>query len=214
MAALAFSISLFAQAQITTKKEKLSDFYMKTTKVGLTGDDYLDAALKDAFKNVWTLTAYEFSAPEEWPSLLQRSEYYLVVPVRNKFRRNNLPGLMMLSLVKGGSGKTLDEMLEVTTIPLCAADGASGREAAYLPALVSLLQQRAAKALEGSFSKVNKIGTQSLSSLPPEDKIFLCEEDLSPRSRSRTACRCANTTFSSPMPTRRMNSSPRAWTES
>lgn len=39
LAALTITTSAFAQAQITTKKEKVSDFTLKTMKVVLSGND-------------------------------------------------------------------------------------------------------------------------------------------------------------------------------
>ena len=45
---LVLCLSAMAQAQITTKKEKLSDFDSKTMKVVLTGSPFLDESLREA----------------------------------------------------------------------------------------------------------------------------------------------------------------------
>ena len=39
---------IFGQVQITTRREKLKDFTSKITKVVLTGDDFMDEALKES----------------------------------------------------------------------------------------------------------------------------------------------------------------------
>ena len=133
LAGLAVSVSLMAQAQIITKKEKLSDFTLKTLKVALPGNEILDAALRDAVKISWQITPYEFCTLEEDEKLKKSKDYYFMVPVKSVYKKTKLPGIMMLTVVKGATGEKLDDMLEVATIPVCPAENPTGREAAFLP---------------------------------------------------------------------------------
>ena len=49
-----------AQAQIETKKVKISDFTQKITKVVLHGNDFYDAILKEEIALRWRISPYEF----------------------------------------------------------------------------------------------------------------------------------------------------------
>jgi hypothetical protein len=58
-----------AQAQINTKKVKISDFTQKTTKIVLTGNMFFDASLKDDVQAMWRTTPYEFCTMAEFDAL-------------------------------------------------------------------------------------------------------------------------------------------------
>ena len=79
---LCVSVAAFAQAQITTKKEKLSDFTMKTTKIVLTGNEFLDQSIREAARNSWTISPYEVCSAEEFNSLMKDPKYYFLVVVQ------------------------------------------------------------------------------------------------------------------------------------
>ena len=64
LAALTITTSAFAQAQITTKKEKVSDFTLKTMKVVLSGNEFIDQAVREAINNTWSLSPFEFCTHE------------------------------------------------------------------------------------------------------------------------------------------------------
>ncbi|MGN0188471.1 MAG: hypothetical protein ACI395_03030, partial [Candidatus Cryptobacteroides sp.] len=130
---LAVPVIMSAQAQITTKKVKLEDFSAKTTKIVLSGNPFLDTELEEAVKNVWEISPFEFCTLEEFTRLKGKEDYYFLMTVLGKFRKEAEPGLTMLSLVKGGKGaeKSLDKMLEVVTVPFCSAEFPSGREMVF-----------------------------------------------------------------------------------
>lgn len=173
---LSASICMSGQAQITTKKEKLSDFTLKTMKVVLSGNDFIDPALKQAIKNTWTLSPYEFCTFEEFDNLKQNESFYFLIPVKAQFRKESAPGTMLLVLAKGKAGaKGPDDMLEVVSIPLCAADFPSGREAAILPGLTDIIQSYVSKSLSGGFSGLGSI-TKRISS---DSKIYIAESEVS-----------------------------------
>ncbi|MGM9742496.1 MAG: hypothetical protein ACI3ZC_05505 [Candidatus Cryptobacteroides sp.] len=152
LAMLAVSVSVFGQAQITTKKEKLKDFEVKTMKVVLTGNDFIDPAFKEAVKNTWTLSPFEFCSMEEFNRLKTDEEYYFLVPVKANYRREVFPGIMMLALVKGKPGaEDINDMLEVISMPMCPADIPSGREASMLPGLMDIIQNYVSRSLISGF---------------------------------------------------------------
>ena len=65
--------------RISTRSEKLSDFRLKVTKVVLTGNAFQDVALKEAVRNAWTITPYEFCSPEEFETLKTSGDYYFML---------------------------------------------------------------------------------------------------------------------------------------
>ncbi len=58
IASLAFPLIAGAQAQINTKKIKISDFTGKVTKVVLTGNAFYDSSLKDEIASRWRISPY------------------------------------------------------------------------------------------------------------------------------------------------------------
>ena len=153
LAALTLTIAAFGQAQITTRKEKLSDFTTRTMKVVLSGNHFIDPVIREAVNNTWSLSAFEFCSLEDFNSLKNNEEYYFMLPVKVKYRPESKPGIMMLTIVKGrATAKTVNDMVNVVSIPVAAADIPSGREAAMIPGLVDIMQGYIAKSLNGNFS--------------------------------------------------------------
>ena len=60
LAALLIPAGMAAQAQITTKKVKIEDFSEKVTKIVLSGNMFYDSTLKEAVREHWTISPYEF----------------------------------------------------------------------------------------------------------------------------------------------------------
>lgn len=152
IATLAISASAFGQAQITTRKEKLSDFTSRTMKVVLSGNHFIDPVLRDALNNTWSISPFEFCTIEEFNSLKNNEEYYFMLPVKVKYKKEETPGITMMTLVKGkANAKTVNDLTEVVSMPVCAADLPSGREAAMLPGLIDVIQGYVSQSLGTSF---------------------------------------------------------------
>ncbi len=173
---LGAALSMFAQAQITTKKEKLSDFTMKTTKIVMTGNSFVDEALRNAAKNSWILSPYEICSFAEFEALKGSEQYYFLIPVSATMKGEEKAGLTFLTLVKGGEAEDINEMLEVVSFPICAADFPSGREAAFLPAILDIIQNYVETSLVSGFKALrNPWDTKKA------NKMTICfiEDDLS-----------------------------------
>ena len=98
------SFSAFGQAQIDTKKVKIADFTQKITKVVLTGNMLHDAAMKREITARWHLSPYEFCTLSEFETLKTDSNYYFLLTASGQFKKEREPGLVFLTLVKGGAG--------------------------------------------------------------------------------------------------------------
>lgn len=165
----------FAQLQIHTHKEKISDFPQKITYVVLTGNDSLDVPVREAVKNFWTISAYEICSQEEFESLRKDDKYYFLAV------GPGAEGLRSWYLVKGGSydkRKGLPSMLTVASVPICPADGLTGREDTLLPALLCNLQYAAGKAVRSNYTGIG--GAESSLKAIKDLPIYLCEGELAP----------------------------------
>ena len=135
-----------AQAKIETKKYKISDLPNKTVKVVLTGNSFMDGLLREEVRRVWTLSPYEYCTEADFDRLRTSDDYYFLRVVSDLFKNGD--GIDMLTLLKGGTGEKLGDMLEVATMPLCASEDASGREAVYFGILLENLQKQAERAMD------------------------------------------------------------------
>lgn len=142
--------SAAGQGQIHTKKFRLSDFSVKTTKVVLGGMPMIDEAIREEVASRWRLSPYEFCSVEEYEKIKESSLYYFLVSSKGKFRKESEPGIVMLSVVKGGKEEASDpskEAMEVVSVPVAPSESPSGREFCFIPALIDIIQNYIEKAM-------------------------------------------------------------------
>lgn len=177
------SALLLAQGTITTRKYRYSDFPDKVTKVVLTGNDILASALKQEVVNHWTSSAFEFSTVEEFERLKTSDRYYFLILVQLQFNEET-PGLMSLSLVKGGPAaeEGLGAMDEIISLPVAAAGGGSGRELVYLGSLVQAVQEFTLAALESEKVAYRKTDwfNDNYAKYGKMKQVYIPREDLAP----------------------------------
>lgn len=179
---IALPLTMAAQAQIITKDAKIEDFRDKTTKIVLSGNEFFDSALSEEIRTKWYISPFEFCSAEEFGQMKDNSDYYFLILVKSRFRKESVPGIDMLTLVKGGddSGQGIGKMLELVSVPVCSSSYPSGREFIFLPALIDIIQAQVSYVLEkdmnaySSLSRASKniSGTEGMS-------IVFSEDDLS-----------------------------------
>jgi hypothetical protein len=182
LAGLLLATDIFGQAQITTRKEKLKDFTSKTTKVVLSGDDFIDESLKESVAATWTVSPYEFCTGEEFQKLKTDGNFYFLMVVKGQFRRESEPGIDLLTLVKGGpeASESIDKMYEVVSFPLRSSEDPSGREFVLLPAFLQIMQDHAAGLTETEMKAYATLGAKDSKKLKVK-RIYFWEEDLAPQ---------------------------------
>ncbi|MGM9736164.1 MAG: hypothetical protein ACI3ZL_07110 [Candidatus Cryptobacteroides sp.] len=171
-----------AQAQINTKKVKISDFTQKTTKVVMSGNAFLDNALKEEVSARWRISPYEFCSLQEFEELKSSDDYYFLIPTKGQFRKEEEPGLQFLTLVKGGkkAENSIDDMLEIVSMPLCSADSPSGRELVVLAAYLDIIQDYTLESMEKDISAYSGISNFCLNLAKTKDMMIVFAEcDLS-----------------------------------
>ena len=135
------AISAMAQGRVQTRSYILGDFQDKVTKVVVPEDTFLQSALKQEVVNIWSASAFEFCTQKEFEALKSQDKYYFLTVQAFKFKGEQEPGILFLSLLKGGEH-------EVISLPLAPADGSSGRELVYLGGLVKAIQDYTLAAME------------------------------------------------------------------
>lgn len=179
--AIILPLAAGAQAQITTKKVKISDFTQKITKVVLNGNAFYDTTLKDEVAARWRVSPYEFCTLEEFETLKGSDQYYFLMSTYGQFRKETAPGLQFLTLVKGGKGSEdgIDNMLEVVSLPFASAEYPSGRELVFLPAFLDIIQNHTLESMQKDISGYGGLGNYSINIAKAGDMdIVFAEEDL------------------------------------
>lgn len=187
IAGLLLTTDALGQAQITTRREKLKDFTSKTTKVVLTGDEFLDEAVKESVAATWTVSPYEFCSNEEFQNLKGNADFYFLMVVKGQFRRESEPGIDMLTLVKGGEGadKSINDMFEVVSFPLRSTEDPSGREFVLLPAFLKIIQEHTTSLTDTEMKAYSNIGAKDSKRLRIK-RIFFWAEDFAPQVDEQT----------------------------
>lgn len=174
---LLFAETAGAQATITTKKKKIADFETRTTKMVLAGNDMFNLSFKNEVARRWRVSPYEFISTEEYETVKSNPNYYFLMPMDCKFRKESEPGLTVLSLFKGG---TDDTRIEVISFPISSSSSPSGRELVLLPAVIDIIQEYALDAV-----KSDMVGYAGLDSFPVKigkalgKAIYFSRDDIS-----------------------------------
>ena len=84
--ALSIGLPLFAQGQVSTRKHRLADFTDKMTLVVLTGDEVLNAALRQEVPYIWTSSTFEFCTLEKFEKVKTQDKYYFLIPVGSQLK--------------------------------------------------------------------------------------------------------------------------------
>lgn len=175
------TVMSWGQAQINTKKVKISDFTQKITKVVLTGNGFLDSTLQDEVTSRWRVSPYEFCSMEEFEQLKTDKEYYFLISTSGQFKEESNPSIQFLTLVKGGqeAKKGIDEMLEIVSLPISPADVPSGRELIFMPAFLDIIQNHALRAMENDINAYAGLSnsTERLSR-KGDARILLSNDDI------------------------------------
>lgn len=164
VACVLLSLSVWGQAQIDTKKMKISDFTQKITKVVLTGNMFYDGALKNEVTAKWNVSPFEFCTMNEYESIKCNDNYYFLLTAHGQFRKETEPGLTFLTLVKGGkkAADGINEMLEIVSFPFASVEEPSGRELVFLPTILDIIQKYALDSMDNDINGYTGLSNYSL----------------------------------------------------
>lgn len=179
--AVLLPMMVWGQAQIDTKKMKISDFTQKITKVVLTGNQFHDASLESEVTAKWRVSPFEFCTLEEFDKLKTDDNYYFLLTTKGQFKKESGPGLVFLTLVKGGKDvKEVDDMFEIVTFPYASADEPSGREMVFLPTILDIIQNHTLDSMEKDISGYTGLPNYTMNISKSGDMtIVFSQNDLS-----------------------------------
>ena len=176
------SLTLLAQGKVSTRSYRLADFTDKVTKVVLSGDEFLNSALRQEVVNRWTASPFEFCTLEEFDALKLQEDYYFLIPAATRFKGEPEAGIVFLSLLKGGpeAAGGMSEMYEVLTLPLVPADGGNGRELVFTGALIKAIQDFTLAAMESEKVAYSRDGwfNGNYAARGKMMQIYMAREDL------------------------------------
>lgn len=182
IATIFLTIPASAQAQIDTKKVKISDFTQKVTKVVLNGNAFFDTTFQEEIAARWRISPYEFCTLEDFEALKDNDNYYFLMTTYGQFRKETAPGLQFLTLVKGGKGadKGIGSMLEIVSLPFASAEYPSGRELVFLPAFLDIIQSHTLASMEKDIKGYGGLASNN-ASLGKTDgiEVVISRDDLS-----------------------------------
>lgn len=182
IATILLTIPASAQAQIDTKKVKISDFTQKVTKVVLNGNAFFDTTFQEEIAARWRISPYEFCTLEDFETLKDNDNYYFLMTTYGQFRKETAPGLQFLTLVKGGKGadKGIGSMLEIVSLPFASAEYPSGRELVFLPAFLDIIQSHTLASMEKDIKGYGGLASNN-ASLGKTDgiEVVISRDDLS-----------------------------------
>ena len=172
------------QATIQTRKVKLGDFPTKTTKVVLAGSELFNNALQEEMARRWLVSPYEFCSLAEYEKLKDKPDYYFLIPVSSRTRKEAEPGIITLTLLKGGVEKDDNPEkvgFDVISIPCASAEMPSGREFIFLPAFLDIIQRFVEDAMTSDRVSYGGLATYSRKLLRDTGKkVIISEDDLAP----------------------------------
>lgn len=161
----------WGQAKVYTKRVLLEDFPVRTTKVVLAGQSFLDMTLRDEVASRWRVSPYEFCSVDEYENQKKNNSYYFLRMVLKD-------GIVFLDLSKGGDPEVEDRMkrpVDVVSIPISQADVMSGDEIVYMGAFLDIIQKFTEEAIISD--KVGYIGLTSFNGRSMKGKdVYLDEE--------------------------------------
>ena len=183
IAAAFVCLSLFAQGTVTTRKYRLNDFTDKVTQVVLPGNSILANALKQEVTNLWKASAFEFCTSAEFEARKTSDQYYFLLLADSASKDNGEEGITFLTLLKGDAAAAngLSKMPEIISLPVCPAEGNSGRELLYLGALVGAVQDFALAAMESEKTAYQMDGwfNEKYAQDGKKKRIYLALTDIS-----------------------------------
>lgn len=189
LAATLFCLALFAQGTVTTRKYRLNDFTDKVTQVVLSGNSILDGALRQEVSREWTASAYEFCSQAEFEARKTQDRYYFLLLADTRSKENSDPGITFLTLVKGDPAAKdgMAKMPEIISLPVCSAQGNSGRELVYLGALVNAIQEFTLAAMESEKTayQMEDWFNENYAQYGKQKRIYIALTDIAPQVSER-----------------------------
>lgn len=181
---LSISLVLSGQAPFPTKEE-IKQFNESKTCIVLEEDQIstFNTYIKEAVKEFWTITPYEFIEAKEFNVRRLNPEYSFIVLTQTNFEKDKSGALYnYLNLLQGKHGSKLGEMPEICAVPLSFASEDDLEYGYKLGAILSFMQKHASMISDDPTLTGRKYLKYYNRYIPEVARktILVNEEDLSP----------------------------------
>ena len=196
--ALLISLVLVAQGRVSTRKYRLADFPDKVTQVVLSGSEMLQGALRQEVVDKWTASPFEFCTLEQFQERMTDERYYFLIVTENRFKGEETPGLLFLSLLKGGkeaAEEGIGGLHEVISLPVQAVEGGIGRELVFMGAMVKAVQDFTLAAMESekvAYQRTDWFNAR-YARMGKMMQLLIADEDLAPEVQNKDLQRFLDT---------------------
>jgi hypothetical protein len=183
-AAMILATTLSGQAPFPSKDE-IKQFTVSRTCVVMEDDPFssFNAYMKDAMKQYWTVTPYEFITAKDFNVRRLKPEFSFIVLTETKYDKDKTASLYnFINLLQGKKVDKLGEMPEICAVPLSFA-GEDDTEYGYkLGAILEFMQKHAQMIMEDPSKTGRKYLKYYNENVPEVMKktILVKQEDLSP----------------------------------
>ncbi len=183
-ALLSFVMVLNGQAPFPNK-EQIRQFTESKTCIVLEEDQIstYNTYIKEAVKEFWTITPYEFIKVEDFNIRRLKPEYSFIVLTQTNFEKDKSGALYnFINLLQGKSGSKLGEMPEICAVPLSFASEDDLEYGYKLGAILLFIQKHAAM-ISDDPSLTGRKYLKYYNKYIPEvanKTILVKQEDLSP----------------------------------
>ena len=139
---LIFSTNVFGQRFLAETRETFDHFGRHITKVVIPSTTLPDMSLRDAVEKGWKISPYEFCTMEEYEEIKMDNNYFFLMRVDGKYRREMEPGLEYITLIRGGAEirSGMYSSHDIITLPLQPINDWSGTYLNLLPAYIEIFQ--------------------------------------------------------------------------
>ncbi|MBQ0149852.1 MAG: hypothetical protein MJZ04_00675 [Bacteroidales bacterium] len=174
-------MTAYGQATISTRKMKISDFCTKTTRMVLTGDAIFDGVFQEEVGRRWMISPFEFCTRDEYEASKGNRDYYFLMPVDSRRKKEAEPGLTVLNLAKGGPEEGDNPGFDILSLPFASAEEPNGREYVFLPVLIDVIQNYMRDAMVSDAAMLAVPGKATNKLLKASKmKVVLSKDDIAP----------------------------------
>jgi len=156
-----------AQNILKETRNTFATFGAKITKVVIPSTSLPDLMLRDAVSKGWRISPFEFCTMDDYNMIKEDTNYFFLLRVDGRFRRELEPKIEYLTLIKGGPevNDGLYSSRNILTLPLQEIDDNSGTNLYLLPMYIDIIQNHIYKvqsdislAFKGNTIYSNKVG--------------------------------------------------------
>lgn len=181
-----FPFSLILNGQNQTpfpSKDEINQFMASKTCVVLEANPFYNAYIKEAVKNFWTITPYEFIEVKEFNVRRSNPAYSFIVLAETNFDRDKSGSVFnFINLLQGKKVSKLVEVPEICAIPL-SFQGVDDNEYGYKLGVILSFMQKHARMISEDPSLTGRKYLKYYNKNVPEvikKTILVKKEDLSP----------------------------------